>query len=301
MTKKRFLICDSSETHFGYRVHMDSLDVSAFRENPVLLREHDPKDVVGRWVNISLENGALYAEAEFMENEELKTFRDAVEKDFIKAASAGIARGQFYKDDDDQYWLKDGVIIEGSIVSLPANPNALVQQLYDGDSQKLSTATIIKMMAIPDTNEKTKDEPKTDDDMKFSDSAYQRLGLNSGANEVQIEAAILKLHSDKLEAEQKLKSYLAAETNTMIATAIQDGRIPATDREHYERLAATDLALCRNTLDKLPKAKLLSAELTPAAEGREKWTYDDWIKNDYEGLLALSTTNPARFKELTTI
>ena len=91
-----FILSDTSKTNsYGFRIAMEGMDTSRFRENPVMLYRHNDDDVIGRWHNLRVDDGRLLADAEFDQDDELAAkVAGKVERGFIKGCSMGI-------------WIKD--------------------------------------------------------------------------------------------------------------------------------------------------------------------------------------------------
>jgi HK97 family phage prohead protease len=113
-------------------------ELTNFRKNPVLLDSHNYHSIeaiIGRWKSIKVEDDTLQGDIIFA----VETSRGALAKylvdgGFLTALSAGFIPLEF---DKDGIILKSE-LLEGSMVSVPANPRSLIeksQDAADDDSQ----------------------------------------------------------------------------------------------------------------------------------------------------------------------
>lgn len=134
---KRFVLSDGSTINSkGYRIDINGLDISRFATNPIMLYEHNPEKVIGRWLDIHKDSQKLTAIPEFdTEDTEALHVSGKVERGFLKGASIGLI---VYDMD-----MIDGVdvvtrseLFEASIVSVPADSGAV--RLYNENRECLS-------------------------------------------------------------------------------------------------------------------------------------------------------------------
>lgn len=149
--KFSFVVSDESLNKYGTRVLTDGIDLSEFRENPVLFWNHKRDDEgifgtsaknhypIGRWENLRVEEGKLIADAVL----DLKDTTGAkvaqkIRDGFIKAASIGIEVHGMSENPDQllagqtRPTITDSKLLEISIVDIPANGNAL-KLSYEGE------------------------------------------------------------------------------------------------------------------------------------------------------------------------
>ena len=134
---KTFIVSDESVNSYGYTILTAGIDLSRFEKNPIMLLQHDSKNIIGKWENVRIEDNKLLADAVFDTESELGLdVSRKVEQGFLKATSLGVT---FKKDDlDSKNILSKCVLHEISIVSIGSNENAL--KLYNDDLEFISLA-----------------------------------------------------------------------------------------------------------------------------------------------------------------
>lgn len=125
-----FVMSDDTVDRMGDVIDPKGWVLKNFRANPMALFNHDADAPIGRWANVRIEGGALRGELELLPEgkstrvDELRSFVDA---GMLRAVSVGFrplvaepmeapARGIRFKASE---------LLECSLVSIPANPNAL--------------------------------------------------------------------------------------------------------------------------------------------------------------------------------
>lgn len=131
----RFTITDQSIDRMGDTIAIDGWDLEAFKRNPVVLFGHDNASLpVARAVSIWREGEALKSIAEFA-TAEMSQFADRVFRmvrgGFLNAVSVGFSpRKWAWAEDEGRRLGIDFIeqeLFEYSIVTVPANANALVE------------------------------------------------------------------------------------------------------------------------------------------------------------------------------
>src|SRR6516164_5749859 len=127
-----FVLSDESPDRMGDVILSDGWQLSNFRRNPIALFGHRPDFIVGRWANLRVENKSLrghLALAPEGTSARIDEIRKLVEAGILKAVSVG-----FHSLEDEPLDKKNPFsgmrflkqeLIECSLVSIPANPNAL--------------------------------------------------------------------------------------------------------------------------------------------------------------------------------
>ena len=58
----RIVLCDSETINsYGFKTDVKGINLSRFEKNPVMLYQHNPHMVIGRWEDIKIEGGQLSA------------------------------------------------------------------------------------------------------------------------------------------------------------------------------------------------------------------------------------------------
>jgi HK97 family phage prohead protease len=130
MKAHTFLVSDETVNSYGFNILTSGIDTVNFLKNPIMLYMHERTEVIGRWENVKIEDGKLYADAVFDTNSAKgKEVADKVENGFLKAASIGFT---YNEDDIVKGTLQKCLLIEISIVDVGSNPNAL--KLYNKEN-----------------------------------------------------------------------------------------------------------------------------------------------------------------------
>ena len=145
--------------------------------------------------------------------------------------------------------------------------------------------------------------PKSKIKMELNAKCLDILGVSKDTPVEEVNAKIEALHSKLTQAEAREKETKTTQIKALLDNAVQEGRIVATEREDYQALAEANLELATKTIAKLPTKKSINASLNAEGksnqqEGREKWTFQDWSKNDTKGLLEMKANDPDAYKEL---
>lgn len=130
-----FTISTAAVDRYGDTVAVDGWNLANFRKNPVVLWMHDNTMLpVGKAVNIRVEDGKLKARAEFTPAE-LVRYNDIVlemiKGGFLSATSVGFIPLKYaFVDDPERRFgidFQEQELLEFSIVTVPANPEALIE------------------------------------------------------------------------------------------------------------------------------------------------------------------------------
>ena len=129
-----FIMSDESVDRMGDVIMAKGWDLSDFKANPIALWGHDHRSPIGLWENVRIVGKQLRGKlvlAKQGTSAEIDTLRSLVEQRILKAVSVGFAPIEYepLDDDADKFWgpfkfLKQA-LHETSLVSVPANPNAL--------------------------------------------------------------------------------------------------------------------------------------------------------------------------------
>jgi HK97 family phage prohead protease len=160
---KTFICSDETVNAYGFRVLTAGIDVSDFRNNPIMLFNHESfswgSDVyngpIGRWENIRKEDGKLMADPVIdTEDPKGKILAAKVSNNFIRAASIGF---RITETSEDPSMLMKGQtratvtkckLIEISIVDIPANKNALALFDHNGKRVELNDEKNFRMLSL---------------------------------------------------------------------------------------------------------------------------------------------------------
>jgi HK97 family phage major capsid protein/HK97 family phage prohead protease len=134
--RREFVLSDGSIDRMGDMIEPDGWDLSSFKPggkfNPIALFNHKADQVVGSWANVKVSDGKLvgkFVPAEPGTSELADSVRKLIDQDILRATSVGFEPIESEPLDKDkpyagQRFIKQA-LLECSIVSVPANPNAV--------------------------------------------------------------------------------------------------------------------------------------------------------------------------------
>lgn len=304
----KFIVNDESvKNSHGFRVLNAGIDFSRFKDNPVMLLQHDQNRIIGRWKNWEIKGSQLIMECEFDEKDELALqTKGKVDRGFLKGTSMGIhiTRMEYATEDENDLVATACEMCETSLASVPSNRGAIC--LYDGDMSVLSNNDIVTLCGKvgKSDNDKLNNKENNMEKMTLTVAALTALGLQQDATNVAISAAIVELQQRCNSAVTELQQHKEGVATAMVDKAFNEGRITADTKEAFLSLAKTNFDLAKKTLDALPVPKSLSAQITNSGDSgkgkdnRDAWTYKDWAKKDPEGLAQLKLNDNAAFVAL---
>jgi hypothetical protein len=273
-------------------------DLNEFRKNPVMLLNHDSYSLpIGRWDNIRTDGNRILADAVFDENDPIgKTISAKIENNFMRAASIGAwLPSDIVEEYDGQtgktfMTVKNWVVREASIVTIPSNHNALA--FYDRETGKLmDNSDVLKLFDGP------KKELIISDNKMIEILKILNLADNSPESEVTAVVQAMLSDNERLKAENvtlaaridelntAAKAQKTAEAVALVDTAIKDGRIDAKAKESYLKLFDSDYEAALTTLEAIPTRKSVKdaieagmRENTTELTDLTKMTWDDLDK-----------------------
>lgn len=129
--------------------------IDNYLKNPVVVDSHQYDSIeriVGKTVNLSQGTGNLEGEIKFTEEENGKKAERLVEGGFINAVSIGFIPLEFSKE--DHRIITKSELLELSLVSVPANPEALIKDLKEEDVTKVKEILQKEGRVLSETNRK---------------------------------------------------------------------------------------------------------------------------------------------------
>ncbi len=135
-----FVMSDATVDRYGDIIEPSAWKLGSFTRNPIALFGHDSSFVIGTWKNVRVESGKLIGRLELLRqgiSERLDEIRAAVEAGVLRAVSVGfqpLAAEPISGPGGGQRYTS-AELLECSLVSIPANPNALAiaKQLHLSD------------------------------------------------------------------------------------------------------------------------------------------------------------------------
>lgn len=297
MTQHSFILNDESvENSHGFTLLNSGGRFERFKANPVMFYNHDDDSLpIGKWDNLRVEGKQLVANPVFDENDDdAKRVSGKVERGFLRGASIGLAilKAEFIAG---KLYVTEWEMMEASVVNMPSNKASL--RLYSKDGALLKTQDEIKTNLNLFFNQ----NPSKMEKIKLSVKALMALSLSETADENAISTAIEQLHARAEKAEAELAAGKKNAAESLVNTAIAEGRITADKKEHFVSLATSDFAQAQAIIGSIPAKKELSKEVktgTGSKEDRTGWTYLDWAKKDSKGLVELKAKEPETYAAL---
>ena len=234
----KIVLCDSNSINsYGFRTDVSGINLERFRKNPVMLYNHDPLQVIGKWDNVKVEKEQLTAEPVFdMEDPFAAEIARKVEDGFIKGCSMGLMIKEITKTKGIDT-ANESLLLEASIVSIPADENALVVYADEKQEKKLSINEFNKLFY----NMETKDTKTIDN------------------SQLTIDHSQLKIHNSQLTIEN-LQTELAAKNDIIadLSAQVDELKKDLAEREYHEAELAVDAAIQEGKISKEVKSIVLS-------------------------------------------
>jgi len=139
----KFIISDESVDRYGTVIKLDGWDLSNYEKNPIVAFQHitwssDPDVIIGRgrvWIENNLLMGEVVLEPEG-DNELADKVAKKLNNGTLSATSVGFNPTEYSRgiiergEDPETIYFRKQDLLEWSIVTIPANPNAIVQNGY---------------------------------------------------------------------------------------------------------------------------------------------------------------------------
>jgi HK97 family phage prohead protease/HK97 family phage major capsid protein len=127
-----FILSDETIDRMGDTIASDGWDIEAFNKNPIALFGHNPNFPIGKWSNLRVENKGLRGTLQMAPegtSDRIDEIRRLIDAGILKAVSVGFRDLESEPIDKKNpfsgYRFIRQELIETSLVSVPANPNAL--------------------------------------------------------------------------------------------------------------------------------------------------------------------------------
>lgn len=290
----KIILCDSTTINsYGFRTDVSGINLSRFNKNPVMLYNHDPERIIGRWEHVKTDGNRLIAEPVFdMEDPFAAEIARKVEQGFIKGCSMGLVIKNISQSKGIDV-ATNSVLIEASIVGIPSDENALVVYDNEENKKKLSINDFNKLFYQMENKETTTSIDNSQlsiDNLKAELAAKTDIitDLSSQIDELKKELA----ERDFREAEAHINSLIEAghisEDVKSIALAFY-----LSNPEDTDKLLASVTAKSESQ----PEAKTVSlSELLKTSPKKVDRTWDELDKAGE--LKRLKEINPEEFRRL---
>lgn len=294
-----FILSDGKSTNSkGYRVAVAGIRMERFSANPVMLKEHNPDLVIGRWENWMKENNQLKAQPVFDKDDpEGKEVARKVDNNFLRCASIGIIPLKL-EYIDDEFVMTECELVEASIVSIPSDAGAV--RLYN---EKLEELSFDQVKINFNFNNNQKPIQMAEVVFKLSHKTVESLKLDADYTPKDVELAVAEKDREIEILKADLKAVEKQAQTDYLNNAVKAGKISETERLSFEKMAEKG---CFDDVKSMIDAKAESATETLADKvqktnltaGRETWDYLKWMKEDPKGLAKIKSENPKEFERL---
>jgi HK97 family phage prohead protease len=147
-----FVASDETVDRYGDVIVADKWELANYKRNPIVLFGHSSRDPIGKALKTWVEDKQLKVRIKFAElgtSAWIDTVRKLAEQDILKAVSVGFAPTvdpEIIRDEKNDYItgyrFVGQELLENSLVSVPANPNALSLMKQMGVSQEMQTRLV---------------------------------------------------------------------------------------------------------------------------------------------------------------
>jgi|SRR5215207_9350073 len=127
-----YVMSDDSVDRYGDIIDVKGWDLTDFKKNPIALFGHNSNFPIGHWRNVRVEKGKLLGRLELVArgiSERIDEIIALVEAGVLRAVSVGFRPLKAEAIDEKEPWaglrFTKSELLECSLVSIPANPNAL--------------------------------------------------------------------------------------------------------------------------------------------------------------------------------
>ena len=130
-----FVLSDDTPDRLDDIIQADGWDLKNFKKNPIALFNHNSDFPIGKWRNLRVEKNELRGHLELAPegtSRRIDEIRKLIDAKILKAVSVGFRPLEHKRRDEDEKDYKGfghrfirSELVETSLVSVPANPNAL--------------------------------------------------------------------------------------------------------------------------------------------------------------------------------
>lgn len=296
----RFILSDGTSTNSkGYKIAVSGIVMSRFALNPVMLKEHDPELVIGRWENWKVSDNKLSADPVFDTDDSVgKEVARKVDKNFLRCASIGIIPLKL-EYLDDEFVMTECELVEASIVSIPSDAGAV--RLYNDKLEELSFEEVKTNFNFNSNNQKTSKMAETN--FKLSQKTVESLKLDADYTPKDVELAVAEKDREIATLKAEKKTMEQNQQTEFLNNAVKAGKITEAEKLSFAKLCEKG---CFDEVKTIVESKPERASETLAdkvsksntTDGRESWDYLKWMKEDPKGLQKIKSENPKEFERL---
>lgn len=191
---------DGSTDRHGDRVNPKGWVLDNFLKNPVIMLNHEYHQLpIGKATNVSMRNGKLVFDVQFSKTLEVaKQAFNLVKEGIMKAWSVGFIPLEWGKT-GDEYTINKQELLELSLVSIPANPNALLSYKKTLNTQQIDLIKAFEALLSKEVGDEAKQEKEAEEVIP-AEEEKQKEQIKEQASEVMSKEEIIKLINDTIEA-----------------------------------------------------------------------------------------------------
>jgi HK97 family phage major capsid protein/HK97 family phage prohead protease len=152
VVEREFVLSDETEDRMHDIIMSAGWELDDFKKNPIALFNHNPSLPIGTWSDVQVKDGKLRGKLNLLEKGKvarIDEIRALIDAGILKAVSVGFAplESEMMKAGDPfaGQRFKRQALVETSLVTVPANPNALAL----AKSLKISDDTVKLIFAKP--------------------------------------------------------------------------------------------------------------------------------------------------------
>ena len=123
-----FVLSDESVDRMGDVIRADGWDLTGFKKNPIALFGHAHDQIIGVWKDVRVEGKKLIGRLQLAEkgtSDLVDTVRSLLDQGILKSVSVGFQPIEATPRKSGGYDFTRAALHEVSVVSVPANENAL--------------------------------------------------------------------------------------------------------------------------------------------------------------------------------
>lgn len=147
----------STETadRVGDIVKMAGVDLSNYKKNPIILFNHDYDKPIGKALDVQVIDNKLVFKIQFADTDFGREIYYLLKNGYMNASSIGFIGKEYAPNDFGGLTFTKIELLELSIVSVPCNPNAIVQLRKDFEAKRVSKDMYTALGGNMETTEKT--------------------------------------------------------------------------------------------------------------------------------------------------
>jgi ATP-dependent Clp protease protease subunit len=133
------------------------------------------------------------------------------------------------------------------------------------------------------------------------------LGLDANADVTAIDARVEQVLLENKKFKEQLEAAKEKEAEDFVADLVSKGKVTAEKKDAVLAEAKVNFQAVKLSFDSMPEQKIPPASMrtltkesggNSAPQGRDAWSFKDWSKNDYSGLMKMREEQPEKYKEL---